>query len=181
LGQLLFYLLYQLFLDFSLGGNNWKQGDWLINELSGPIRRGLFGSALLRISDVIGLNPLLLLILFQAAIVTLIFAVVGVSAFKLGAPDKVVLLLLSPAFVMFFWFNDPQGSVRKEILAYLAFLPLIVAAIRGRGSLLALALSITAYAIAMAAHEANVFFLPFLLVAMWLVFPPEATVKLRIA
>jgi hypothetical protein len=180
LGTTLFYLLYQLFLDFSLGGNNWKQGDWLINELSGPIRRGLFGSALLRISDVIGLNPLLLLILFQAAIVTLIFAVVGVSAFKLGAPHKVVLLLLSPAFVMFFWFNDPQGSVRKEILAYLAFLPLIVAAMRGRGSLLALALSITAYAIAMAAHEANVFFLPFLVVAMWLVFPPEATVKLRI-
>ena len=70
LGTVLFYLLYQLFLDFSLGGNNWKQGDWLINELSEPVRRGLFGSAVLRISDVIGLNPLLLLILFQALIVT---------------------------------------------------------------------------------------------------------------
>lgn len=180
LGIVVFYLLYQLILDFSLGGNNWKQGDWLINELAGPIRRGLFGSMLLRTSDFIEVNPLLLLILLQAAIVILIFAVVGMAAFRLGVPDKLLLLLLSPGFVMFFWFNDPQGSVRKEILSYLAFLPLIVAALRGRGSLLACALSITAYAIAMAAHEANVFFLPFLLLAMWLVFPPNATVTLRI-
>ena len=180
LGAVLLYLLYQLFLDFSLGGNSWKQGDWLINQLSEPVRRGLFGSALLRASDVMGVSPLLLLVLLQGAVVTSIFSIVGFAVFKLGAPDKLILLLLSPGFVIFFWFNDPQGSVRKEILAYLSFLPLIVVAARGRGGLLACALSTAAYAIAMAAHEANVFFLPFLLLALWLVLPSGTTMKVRL-
>ncbi|MCC5870684.1 MAG: hypothetical protein JJU27_19465 [Gammaproteobacteria bacterium] len=183
LGGVLAYLLYHLFQDLSLGGNSWKQGDWLINELSGPIRRGLFGSSLLRISDFTGLNPLLLLVLLQASFVALIFVVTGLATYRLGVPDKLVLLLLSPAFVMFFWFNDPQGSVRKEILAYLAFLPMIVAALtlKGHAGIVAYTLSMIAYAIAMTAHEANVFFLPFLWIAMWLMLPPNASVRLRAA
>lgn len=181
LGLVLVYLLYQLFVDYSLGGNTWKQGDWLINELSAPIRRGLFGSALLRTSDLLGANPLLLLILFQAGIVTLIFVVTGAAAIRLGTPEKVFLLLISPGFVVFFWFNDPQGSVRKEILVYLAFLPLIVSAMKGRGGVVACILAIAAYALAVASHEGNVFFLPFLWVAMWLVLPGNASIALRAA
>jgi hypothetical protein len=180
LAGVLAYLLLCLYGDYSSGGNSWKQGDWLINELAEPVRRGLFGSALLLISDALGANPLLLLAVFQAMIVALIFAVIAAAVLSLGTPDKLLLLLLSPGFLVFFWFNDPQGSVRKEILAYVAFLPLIVAALRGKGGYIAYALSVGAYALAMASHEANVFFLPFLCVAIWLVLPSELSVKARL-
>lgn len=174
------YLLYQLFVDFSLGGNSWKQGDWLINELSGPIRRGLFGSGLIHIADVFGWSPLALLIALQALMVFLIFAVLGVAALELRVPDKLLLILLSPGFLVLFWFNDPQGSVRKELLVYVAFLPLLVAAMRGRGERLACVLSGLAYAMAVAAHEGTVFFLPFLWVGMWLIMPRDASIALRL-
>jgi hypothetical protein len=175
------YVYYCLFVDYSMGGNSWKQGDWLINELAGPIRRGLFGSALLHVSDALGANPLVLLIVLQASIVTLIFAVLGIAAFDLKVPDKLLLILLSPGFVIFFWFNDPLGSMRKELLTYLAFVPLVVAALRGRGGYAAYAFSTVAYGVAMSAHEGNVFFLPFLCTAMWLILPPEASIRLRLA
>lgn len=177
----LIYVVYQLYIDFSIGGNSWKQGDWLINELSGPIRRGLFGSALLHISDLSGLNPLLILILFQATAVVSIFSVVTAAAIKLNTPDKLLLLILSPGFLILFWFNDSQGSVRKELLVYLAFLPLVLAAMRGRCTLLSYSLSITAFGIAVLAHEGTVFFLPFLWAALWLVKPEGASMLSRVA
>lgn len=175
------YALYRLYVEYSLGGNSWKQGDWLINDLAGPIRRGLFGTALIRASDVLGTNPLLLVILFQALIATLIIVVVGMAALDLKVPDKLILILVSPGFLFFFWTSDPQGAMRKEILAYLAFLPLVVAALRGRGGYLAYSLSVIAYAMAVAAHEANLFSLPFLCVAIWLILPSGARVGARLA
>jgi hypothetical protein len=181
LAGVLAYLFYRLFVDYSMGGNSWKQGDWLINEVAGPIRRGLFGSALLHLSDVLGTNPLLLLVAIQGLIATAIFAVLAIAALELKVPDKLLLILLSPGFVVFFWFNDPQGSMRKELLTYLAFLPLVVAALRGRGGYVAYSLSTVTYALAVMAHEGNVFFLPFLCVAMWLVLPERANVRGRLA
>jgi hypothetical protein len=180
LTSVLIYLLYTLYIDWSLGGNPWKQGDWLIHGLAGPIRRGPFGTGLLALSDALGTSPLLLLIWLQGFIVTLIFVVVGAAALKLGVPDNLLIILLSPAFIFFFWSNDPQGSMRKEILAYLAFLPLIIFAMRGRGGVLAFIISSMLYAIATMAHEANVFFLPFLWVGMWLVFPSGFSIMVRV-
>lgn len=167
------YLLYTLHVDWSLGGNSWRQGDWLIHGLDEPIRRGIFGSALLELAYGLNINPLDLLIAMQALIVSSIFGVVGVAIVRLGAPERLFLLLFSPAFFIVFWFNDPQGAMRKEILAYLAFLPLILAAAWGHRSWLALILSISIYGVAVFAHEGNVFFLPFLLVAMWLSMPTQ--------
>jgi hypothetical protein len=181
LGGVLAYLLYVLYVDASTGGSSWRQGDWLINSISEPARRGLFGSALLHTSDVLGLSPLLLLILFQALMVTAIFVVLGLAALDLKVPDKLLLIMLSPGFLIFFWFNDPQGSMRKELLAYFAFMPLIVAALRDRGAYLAYAVSTAVYAMSVVAHEGNVFLLPFLWVAMWIVLPPEASVGRRLA
>jgi hypothetical protein len=181
LGGVLVYLFYVLFYDYTTGGSSWRQGDWLINSIAEPARRGLFGSALLHISDLVGLSPLLLLILFQAFMVAVIFVVLGLAALDLKVPDKLLLILLSPGFLIFFWFNDPQGSMRKELLAYFAFMPLIVVALRGRGAYPAYAIATAFYAIAVFAHEGNVFLLPFLWVAMWMVLPTEASVGTRIA
>jgi hypothetical protein len=165
------YLAYTLHSDWSLGGNSWRQGDWLIHGLAEPVRRGPFGTALLTLADSLRVNPLDMLIALQALIVTLIFGAVGLAAFKLGAPDRLLLLLLSPAFFIVFWFNDVQGAIRKETLAYLAFVPLIIAAGWRQGSWWAIGLAILIYGGAVFAHEGNVFFLPFLWVALWLVMP----------
>lgn len=175
------YLLYILYGDWSLGGNSWRQGDWLIHGLAEPIRRGPFGTVLLISADRLGLNVLGLLIVVQALIATLIFGVLGVAIIHLGSPDKLLLVLFSPAFFVFFWFNDPQGAMRKEILAYLAFLPLIIAAARSHGSWLALVLATLLFGVAVFAHEGNVFFLPFLWAAMWLVMPAHHGLVVRLA
>ncbi|WP_439519103.1 hypothetical protein [Hydrogenophaga sp.] len=181
LAGVLIYLGYALYIDWTIGGNSWKQGDWLIHGLGEPVRRGPFGSALLTLSDALGTSPLAVLLVFQGLVIALIFGVVGAAAIRLGAPVKLLVLLLSPAFVVLFWFNDPQGSVRKEMLAYLAFLPLILASMSGRGRHLALALSMVAYGLAVVAHEGNVFFLPFLWLAMWLVMPSHTPLAARLA
>jgi hypothetical protein len=181
LAGVLLYILNSLYVDLSQGGNSWKQGDWLIHNLADPVRRGIFGSGLLALADLFRLNPLTFLIWIQGAIVASIFAVVAAAAIKLRLPPKLLLVLLSPAFVILFWFNDPDGAVRKEILAYLAFLPLIVAALRNKGAMFACGLSIVIYAIAVVAHEGNVFFLPFLWVAMWMVLPSTLSIAARLA
>jgi hypothetical protein len=58
---ILAYILYELGLDINNGGNSWKQGDWLINNETQLVRRGFFGSIILKISDFISINPLVIL------------------------------------------------------------------------------------------------------------------------
>jgi len=44
--------------DVRLGGHGHKQGDYLINNLVEPVRRGHFGTAIIWVSDVLlGSNP----------------------------------------------------------------------------------------------------------------------------
>jgi hypothetical protein len=179
-GVLAYVLLY-LHQDFLAGGNSWRQGDWLIHNFVDPVRRGVFGSGLLAVAAAFDIGPLTLLVSIQSAIVAAMFVVVAIATARLQWPPKLLLLLLSPAFVILFWFNDPYGSVRKEILAYLSFLPLIVAAVTARGGLLACALAIIVYGVAVVAHEGNVFFLPFLWVAIWLVLPERFTLVWKLA
>lgn len=174
------YLLFTLQVDWSLGGNSWRQGDWLIHGLAEPVRRGPFGTALLTLADVLRVSPLALLIAFQVLVVTLIFGSVGVAAIKLGVPDKLLLVLFSPAFFFLFWFNDPQGAVRKEMLVYLAFVPLMVAARWRHASSWAMGLAILIFGGAVFAHEGNVFFLPFFWLALWLVLPARLAVAWRV-
>lgn len=181
LAGVLIYLLCTLYVDWALGGNSWKQGDWLIHGLGDPIRRGPFGTGLLTLSDALNISPLTLLIVFQGGAISAVFLVVGGATLRLGAPAKLLLVLLSPAFLVMFWFNDPQGSMRKELLSYLAFLPLIVAAMTGRGKGWAISLAILVYGVAVIAHEGNVFFLPFLWMAIWWLLPHDARLVTRLS
>lgn len=116
-------------------GSNWQQGDWLINSRLVPIRRGLFGSALIGLSDLTGIGLLTLTIAVQLALLAALLG--ALAAVFLPARDRLahLLLLASPGFVPLFWGSDPNGALRKEMVAFLA-LALLVLALRRRDRLL---------------------------------------------
>jgi hypothetical protein len=39
------------------GENDWQQGDWLINTHGVTIRRGVLGSAIFMLSDILNVSP----------------------------------------------------------------------------------------------------------------------------
>ena len=110
-------------------GSNWQQGDWLINSRLVPIRRGLFGSALIGLSDLTGIGLLTVTIAVQLGLLAALLG--ALAAVFLPVRDRVahLLLLASPGFVPLFWGNDPNGALRKEMVAFLA-LALLVLALR---------------------------------------------------
>lgn len=144
--------------DYLLGGNSYKQGDWLINIEQAFVRRGLLGSALIRLSDLLQVNLLLLVVLCQG----LLLAVLAVCLMRViqRVTDNPLfwLLVFSPAFILLFWANDPQGSMRKELFAYAAFALVLTGIADQRRPYFALATLL--FAIGMLGHEANVLFLP---------------------
>ena len=60
---------------FSLG-NEWKQGDWLINSVNAPVRRSFTGDLFIWVSDQTGLELLLLVCLTQVLLAALLHAFV---------------------------------------------------------------------------------------------------------
>lgn len=104
--------------DIRWGGNSWKQGDWLINNAGGEVRRGGFGSAVLSIADLIGTSPLVLVAALQIAMLAVLYLAFRHLAARLPDPRVAALILVSPAIFTVFWAADPQGSMRKEIIAF---------------------------------------------------------------
>ncbi|HMT13735.1 MAG TPA: hypothetical protein PKE19_03190 [Aestuariivirga sp.] len=153
-----------------MNGSDWSQADWLINNAAGPVRRGIVGSGLIALSDATGITLLWLVVGIQAAITAILFGLVLWLITRMpDLPDRLLLLLVSPAFFVF-WSNDFHAIGRKEIIACLAFMTLLVAVYRDRRSLLALVLAAMIFAVAGIAHEANIFFLPFFALAIHLVY-----------
>ena len=151
---------------WAMGGYAWSQGDWFINNAAGPVRRGVVGSALIALSDATGIQLLPLVLAIQAALSAAVYGAVIWAVLRLReVPDRLLLLLVSPAFLVF-WANDFNTIGRKELLACLAFLPLLVSVYRGRPGIASLVASALIFVVAGVAHEANLFFLPFLLAAM---------------
>ena len=111
------------------GDSPWQQGDWLINYSAGFVRRGLLGHGLLSLSDTTNINPSHLLFALQA----ILFSALVVGAIFLGFQAKpvfgVLLLLVSPAFLLFpLW--DPNGGFRKELAGLAIFAWLLVWSLR---------------------------------------------------
>ncbi|MCB1405365.1 MAG: hypothetical protein KDK01_03665 [Rhodobacteraceae bacterium] len=148
------------------GGGRFAQGDWLINFASGVVRRGAGGEALLWLSDTTGLGPLALVGAIQAGLIMLTLSAIFRAALVSGLPDRLLLLLVSPLFVAF-WAIDPDGAFRKELLGYIAFLPLLARGPTAAGPLIA-GLTVPLFLVAVTAHEGNVFLMPALIVALWL-------------
>lgn len=145
------------------GGSEWIHGEWLINFAAGPVRRGLGGTVVLGLSEVFGTSPLAVIEVLQGgAVIGVILGVVLVLLAK-GAPVRMCILALSPAF-MLTWHNA-FGTHGKEIFACLPFVPLLLAALTGRAFGLALILAILLHGLAILLHETSVLFFPFLMVS----------------
>ncbi|MBV1868965.1 MAG: hypothetical protein KUG69_13835 [Marinosulfonomonas sp.] len=152
------YISLRALWDYRSGGNSWKQGDWLINNAGGEIRRGHFGSAIINISDFFGSSPLFIVVFIQIFVLLILFISFRLLVTSVSNPSISVLLLISPAIFTVFWVADPQGSLRKELLSFAGLSLCALAAMRDRKSVFWLGVSFLC--VSFIAHEGMIFFVP---------------------
>ena len=152
------YITLRLLYDYSVGGNSWKQGDWLINNAAGPIRRGPFGSAVISISDWLNMDLLAFVILIQIALLALTYAVFWKIVKSIHDPKITIIFITSSAIFSVFWVADPQGSVQKELIAFAGISLYALGAIRINWILLWLGVAL--FLVSTLSHEAMVLFIP---------------------
>lgn len=150
------------FNEMVAGGDPWKTGDWLINYRGGFVRRGGLGEIFLLISELLKVKLLWLTFFFQLNIyfVTLYF----VARIYLARTRAIEwsILLLSPAFLLFA-FYDYLGGFRKEVIAFAAFSILAEQYIRLKLSVPKLLTSYFLYFIGCISHELIALTCPFFL------------------
>lgn len=163
------YVLVALYSDITAGGNDWRQGDWLINNEYQLVRRGIFGSLVFSISDHFLINPLLLVVVTQGSIVIVIFLTIGLSVVRLEPNTRVLWLILSPAFVLIFWFNDIGSSCRKEILVYFSYSLLLLSIVFQIKNKFMIWIASLFFIFAVFSHEGNFLFLIFFIISLYIV------------
>lgn len=157
-----------LLRDLQAGGNEWKQGDWLISNAAGWLRRGPMGTALLAMADAAHLSPLVVVLLVQAALTLIVAGGLIAELMRHPVTPARWLLYFSPASPLLFWGAYPQGSGRKELFAFAA-LALIVQIAHCRRWLWPLtAGALALLAAGMIGHEINILLAPVVLLALWL-------------
>lgn len=174
-------LLTQLYKDAALGGDSYRQGDWLINSAAGPVRRGMLGDGFVRISDLIGASPVSVVIAVQFLLV--LVATLGLCGliWRLGCSDALTLTVLSP-LVLLFWVNDPLGGLRKELIIYGALLITLWGHHLSPGRLWPHILALCLFGAGVIGHEGMGVTAPlFAVVLLWLGHPRLAVVPLMIA
>ncbi len=153
-------ILHDLWVGAQMGGNAWQQGDWLINSHAVHVRRGLVGSAILLLSDLMGVHPVVTVLTCQLAITTSLLGLLLAVASRERETLPVWVVTAAPSFPLLFWTLDPGAGARKEILAYLALaLLLFVAAFRRWPRTLS-ALACIVLAVGMLGHETNLLLMP---------------------
>ena len=115
-------------------------------------------------SDWLNANPLVLVSLVQAALLLALIGGLFVKGLTLKMPDKVLLLLVSPALVLF-WVNDSTAGYRKELLGLAAFLPLLFPRTSG---IVGLGVVIILFTYGVFFHEGNVVLAPALIFMLYL-------------
>jgi len=165
-------VLQDLWTDHAIGGSEWQQGDWLINSLEANVRRGIAGSAIIGVSDVLNVSPLTVVVALQALLASLVYIFLVWFVLKMRADAPVLLLLISPAAAPVFWAAGPE-AMRKELLAIAAIASLLPAvATTAWSRRVAISLSLTFFLAGVLAHEALVVFAPCLVMTYWLLFKP---------
>lgn len=150
------YVSWRAFRDYQVGGQPYKQGDWLISNAGGAVRRGHFGSGIISISDFLGID--LLLTVFLAQVIALLILFAAFRRVITPLTNSSILLAISPAIFTVFWVADPGGSVRKELLAFAGLAMCALSTMRD--SRLLLGVGVLTLCVSFVAHEAMVLFVP---------------------
>lgn len=161
-----FLILQAIKLASSYPPDQWEIGDWLINYQGGFIRRGLIGEICLRVSQILGINIVILVLVIQVFFYLIFLATTCRLAMKSTFSPLNAALIFSPAFILF-PVLDPQGGFRKEILlfALLATLCIYLATTDkkiGKGLPIFIGLAST---IIVLSHEILAVYLPYILCA----------------
>lgn len=143
---------WQQYRRIQVGTQGYLIGDWLISYAGGFVRRGLVGEVLLSLGDDSG-EVLALLFTLQLLLYFVIFGTLIYWVLVLEMPRRWTPLLLSPAFLVTFGFNDFGGTHRKEILAFAGLFILAEAVRSSRRVRLALVLSMLLFVVAVFSHE----------------------------
>lgn len=166
LGLLLAFTLFatigvaDLVHDYSVGGNRWQQGDWLINSLSGLVRRGTIGTGIILLSDALAVSPLAVTVGLQIVLVMCLMAALfalGMTVFT--RPSQIVALLLPP-FYPVMMVSRFDGMIYKDVIAILALAILTIAVVRPEQSRRLVPLGALTLVFGCFGHEALVFFFP---------------------
>lgn len=137
--------------------NHWQVGDWLIDYSGGVVRRGLTGEVFFALVPE-GASPIAAVVLTQTLLAAALYVLVGVLYWRTSRGPAWMMLVLSPAFLLFPAL-DADGNSRKELIALIA---LAIAALgaRTRHASLTLWIALPIFAFAVFGHEALVVFLP---------------------
>lgn len=152
------------------GGNSWITADWLIRYADGYVRRGLIGELVWGISNMLQLNPLLVVTSLQIMFFSA-FVIFSCLLFVRSSQTlTTVMLFISPAFIAFhFW--DLQGGFRKEIVLLATLSYLLWQSTQGVAHTYQKHLLLVGWAgspmLFTFVHEGLVFFSPLFLVALW--------------
>lgn len=161
-------VLFTLRSHLVMGGHTWNTADWLINADVVHVRRGLFGSALLRVSDTIGISPLVTAITLQSTLVGLIAAMALRAIIVAQNRLLVALFVLSPGFCLLFWAADPSGAIRKEAVSYAAMSLLLLTNGQRRRDGVIVCFAALLFAFGVSGHIANAMLTPMFLFMAWI-------------
>ena len=154
----LFLVINQLLRVLKTGGHPWASGEWLINYNGGFVRRGLFGTVLLLITnkpEIILLLVLIFNLLLYVVIWGFFYWALIINKFSWYS----ILIAASPAGILFIsW--DKYVFVRKELLGVVCLILLILIK---KGSLqneLWIFLTLCLYLLSLLMGEINFFYFP---------------------
>ena len=142
--------------------------DLLINSTDGPVRRGLGGDAVLFLAGLFGGAPSIWAACLICAFGAALFAL-SIRLYR-HLPDDpgLVVLVLAPWGLLFFAY-DPDGSLRKEMLGYLAIALVLQGALSGsiRAMRVWLFTGCAAFGLSIYVHESILLLGPVFALAAW--------------
>ncbi len=146
--------------------HEWLLGEWFINYQGGFVRRGLIGEILWQISHWLALDIIKLTIITQITTIIIFVVLVYLLIHQTDASPSTVILLFSPAFLLFMIFTWPHLGVRKEVLfGILLCLQLLVLRKSTLSSIILPLLTGIGAVLVILSHEMLVLYLPYLLMA----------------
>jgi len=148
--------------------DGWIVGDWLINYQEGFVRRGLSGSIMIGLSNLLGIKANFIVMWFQIIIFTAYMLIIFLLFYCKKINMWFVLLLLSPVTLFFPILSFPAAG-RKEIILFFLFSFFVFLL---QKKLLKSYISVVLFSllllVATLCHELIVFYLPYFLFAIFL-------------